>query len=446
MQKNNLFVCNLFSLAKAAKSGYNRGMKLSVEPFKGKLGVAVSGGMDSMVLLNLCRKVQKKLVVINIEHGIRGEESVSDSDFVESYCRLCGVECLRFSVDTLHKLQPGESVELAARRLRYEVFNRLLEEKTVDAIALAHHADDNAETMLMRIFRGTGIHGLVGMGDRKGFIRPLLGVSHKEIESYAEKNNIPYVTDSTNLVDDCTRNYIRHEIMPKIVAMYPGVIEAFARLSENAKEADEYILSCAPNAQKTYYGYKIKDCFGYPEILQKYAVKKFFEKIDIYQDIEKKHLDALVSLKDKPNNTVVGLPFGCRALKMNTDLCFSLKEPAEFSPMPFTEDAVIRYEGDKFTFARGTEMKRGVTLDPTKIPEGAVIRTRRDGDTFRRVNGKNKLLGDFLNDKKLKAFEKEKLLVLADGNTVLAVLGVETAEAVKAEPEGPFLHIVKEKE
>ncbi|MBO4540029.1 MAG: tRNA lysidine(34) synthetase TilS, partial [Clostridia bacterium] len=151
-------------------------------------------------------------------------------------------------------------------------------------------------------------------------------------------------------------------------------------------------------------------------------------------------------LKDKPNNTVVDLPFGCRALKMNTDLCFSLKEPAEFAPVPFTEDAVIRYEGDKFSFVRGAEMKRGVTLDPTKIPEGAVIRTRKDGDTFRRVNGKNKLLGDFLNDKKLKAFEKEKLLVLADGNTVLAILGVETAEAVKAEPEGPFLHIVKEKE
>ncbi len=421
-------------------------MKLSVEPFKGKLGVAVSGGMDSMVLFDLCRKVQKRLVVINIEHGIRGEESVSDSDFVESYCRLCGVECLRFSVDTLHQSQPGESVELAARRLRYEVFNRLLKEKTVDAIALAHHADDNAETILMRIFRGTGVHGLIGMSDRKGFIRPLLGVPHKEIEAYAEKNRIPYVTDSTNLVDDCTRNYIRHEIMPKIIAMYPGVIEAFARLSENAKEADEYILSCAPGAQKTTYGYKIKDCFRYPEILQKYSVKKFFEKIKIYQDIEKKHLDALVALKAKPNNTVVGLPFGFRALKMNDDLCFSLKEPEIFLSRAFSEDLVFSYEGDRFSFVRGTEMKRGFTLDPTKIPAGAVVRARKDGDTFRRVNGKNKLLGDFLNDKKLKAFEKEKLLVLADGNTVLAILGVETADAVKAEPEGPFLHIVKEKE
>ena len=91
-------------------------------------------------------------------------------------------------------------------------------------------------------------------------------------------------------------------------------------------------------------------------------------------------------------------------------------------------------------------MRVDIELTDDKEKEGAVIRTRKDGDTFRRVNGKNKLLGDFLNDKKLKAFEKEKLLVLADGNTVLAVLGVETAEAVKAEPEGPFLHVVKEKE
>lgn len=439
-------VCYRFSLEKKGKIGYNGLMKLSVNPYKGKLGVAVSGGMDSMVLFDLCRKVQKKLVVINIEHGIRGEESVSDSDFVESYCRLCGVECLRFSVNTLQNLRPGESVELAARRLRYDVFNKLLADKTVDAIALAHHADDNAETMLMRIFRGTGIHGLIGMGDRKGFVRPLLGVSHKEIENYAEKNRIPYVTDSTNLVDDCTRNYIRHEIMPKIAALYPGVIDAFIRLSENAKEADDYILSNTPAAQKTSYGYKIKDCFGYPEIIQKYAIKILFEKIGFYQDIEKKNLDAVVSLYDKPNNTVVGLPFGCRALKMNGDLCICLQEPEPFLEQAYNERLAFSYEGARYSFARGSEMKRGITLDPTKIPEGSVIRARRDGDTFRRVNGKNKLLGDFLNEKKFNVFEKERMPVLADGNVVLAILGVETAEAVKAEPNGPFLHVIKEKE
>ncbi len=416
-----------------------------MKPFKGKLGVAVSGGMDSMVLLDLCRKVQKKMVVINIEHGIRGEESISDSDFVETYCRLCGIECLRFSVDTLGDIQTGESVELAARRLRYGVFYKLLDEKKVDAIALAHHADDNAETILMRIFRGTGIRGLIGMGDREGFIRPLLGVPHKDIEAYATENRIPYVTDSTNLVDDCTRNYIRHEIMPKITALYPGAIEAFTRLSENAKEADEYIYSQSPSAVKTSYGYKIKDCFRYPDIIQKYAIRKFFEKLGIYQDIEKVHYDALTALKDKLNNTIVGLPFGYRALRMDLDLCFTVKEVEPFLDTPFIEDDTYFFEGEKYTFVRGTELKRGVTLDPTKLPADTVVRTRRDGDTFRRVNGKNKLLGDFLNEKKLTAFEKEKLLVLASGSTVLAILGLETAEAVKAEPGGSIIHVVKEK-
>lgn len=420
-------------------------MKLTVKPYKGKLGVAVSGGMDSMVLLDLCRKVQKKLVVINIEHGIRGQESISDSDFVQSYCRLCGVEYMRFSFNTLEEMKPGESVELAARRLRYDVFYRLLAEKTVDAIALAHHADDNAETLLMRIFRGTGIHGLIGMGERKGFVRPLLSFPHKDIEAYATEHRIPYVTDSTNLVDDCTRNYIRHEIMPKILALYPGAVEAFSRLAENAKEADDYLLSCAPSAVKTSYGYKIKGCFALPEIVQKYAVKKFFEKINIYQDVEKVHLDTITKLKDKLNNTVVGLPFGCRALRMGEDLCLSVKESEPFEPIEFSEDLVFTYEGERYSFRRGAEVKRGITLDPGKIPAGSVIRTRKTGDTFRRVNGKNKQLGDFLNEKKLTAFEKEKLLVLADGSTVLAILGLETADAVKAEENGPFLHVVKEK-
>ena len=315
----------------------------------------------------------------------------------------------------------------------------------MDAIALAHHADDNAETILMRIFRGTGLHGLVGMGERKGFVRPLLGIPHKDIAEYAAEHGIPYVVDSTNLVDDCTRNYIRHEIIPKMTALYPGAIEAFTRLSENAKEADDYISSCAPAAIKTSYGYKIKDCFSLPNIIQKYAIRKFFEKTGVYQDIEKVHYDAITSLKNKPNNTVTGLPFGYRALRMGSDLCFSVKEAEPFSPIEFTLETSFTYAEDRYSFVFGTELKRGITMDPDKIPQGSVIRLRKTGDTFRRVNGKNKQLGDFLNEKKLNSFEKEKLLVLAHDSTVLAILGLETADAVKANAEGPFLHVLKER-
>ncbi len=418
-------------------------MKPIIKPFRGKIGVAVSGGMDSMCLLDVMRKTQKNIVVINIEHGIRGEESVSDSLFVSSYCKLIGVPCLQYSVDTLNQLQPGESVELTARRLRYEVFDRLLAEKTVDAVALAHHAEDNAETILMRIFRGTGVRGLIGMGERYGYIRPLLGVPHKEIEKYVEEHGIPFVTDSTNLTDDCTRNYIRHEIMPRIKVLYPNVIDAFVRLSENAKETDSYLLSCAPDSRKTSYGYIIKDCFEYPKIIQKYAVRKFFESIGIFQDIEKTHYDSVIELGKKTNNTITGFPFGYRVLKMNADLCISSQHFYPYEKK-YEENGTYEYAGYSYRFERGDGLVKGCTLNPDAVPAGCVVRTRLDGDTFRRVHGKNKLLSDFLNEKKLNAFQKEKILVLAQGSTVYAVLGIETAESVKVAENGVFLIVKKE--
>ncbi len=420
-------------------------MKPTIKPYAGKLGVAVSGGMDSMVLFHLLRAVQKDLVVINIEHGIRGEESLSDSEFVSTYCALCGVECMRFSVDTLHNMKQGESVELAARRLRYEVFDRLLAEKKVDAIALAHHADDNAETILMRIFRGTGIRGLVGMGERKGYIRPLIGTPHKAIEEYAEKYGVPYVTDSTNLTDECTRNYIRHEILPRIKVAYPSVTEAFTRLSDNAAEVDEYLSSCAPDAEKTDFGYVVKSCFDRPKILQKYALKRFFESIGVFQDVEKSHYDAVTGLDKKPNNTVTGLPFGYRMLRLGKDLYLTDENAETFEKTSFSPDRAYVFCGKKYTFETGEGVKKGATICAEKIPENAVVRQRKDGDVFCRVNGKNKLLSDFLNEKKLTAFEKERLLVLASDSVVLAVLGIETADLVKAETGKKTYHIITER-
>ena len=182
-----------------------------------RIGVGVSGGMDSMVLLNLLMEQKKDITVINIDHCIRGADSKSDSDFVEEFCNNNNILCLRFEVDVLSQCRlTRESVELCARNLRYEIFNRLLDEKKVDIIALAHHADDNIETVLMRIFRGTGIKGLKGILDSERFIHPLINYTKQDIENYATKNNIQYVTDSTNFESEYTRNYIRNEIIPTI--------------------------------------------------------------------------------------------------------------------------------------------------------------------------------------------------------------------------------------
>ena len=130
----------------------------------------MSGGVDSMVMLDLLLKEKKDVVVVNVEHGIRGDASVEDSRFVAEYCRARGVDCLAYKVDApAYARENNVSLELAARTLRYGIFDKLLEDKVVDEINLAHHLNDQVETMLMRIFRGTGIRGLRGIVDRAGY-------------------------------------------------------------------------------------------------------------------------------------------------------------------------------------------------------------------------------------------------------------------------------------
>lgn len=409
-----------------------------------KIGVAVSGGVDSMTLLYAYEKAEQNLVVVNIEHGIRGETSLRDTDFVKKYCALNNIPFLGFSVDAPKNARSGESVETCSRRLRYEIFDKLVSEGTVQKIALAHHADDNAETVLMRIFRGTGLRGLAGITDRGDYIRPLLGYSRGEIAEFAAEHNIPFVTDETNAENEYTRNYIRNELMPLIKLKYPNVLASVSRLSENALEADEYLSSLALPPEKIESGYKINGFFGQPKILQKYSVTRAVKSFGFLQDFESRHMEEVNRLAEKPNNTTINLPFGLTATKYDSTL-FVSGGAEKFFETPFSAEAKFSYLGYSYRFENGDSMKRGISFDLNKLPQNAVIRQRKNGDEFKRVNGKTKLLSDFLNERKLPKPEKDALLVLAEGSTVFAVLGIETADAVKIDNDTKrIIYIIRE--
>ncbi len=406
-------------------------MELSVKKQNFKIGVAVSGGIDSMCLLYCYRKMKQDLVVINVEHGIRGETSLRDTDFVRNYCVLGNIPFLTFSVNVPESLLDGESVETCARRLRYEIFDKLISDGTVQKIALAHHADDNAETVLMRIFRGTGIHGLVGITDRDNYLRPFVKYSRKDIESFAAEYAVPYVLDETNLSSDYTRNYIRNSIIPLIKIKYPAFLTAVARLSENASEIDEYLLSQALPVEATEDGYCVKGFFSAPIVIQKYTVMQIIHKFGFMQDFETRHVGSVIALAKKSNNTTIDLPFNLCATKYDEVLYIERKTSFTFEEQPYDERAALTFAGKTYRFLPSEKLIPGVSFDPDKIPEGAVIRLRKDGDKFKRVNGKTKLLSDFLNEKKLTNMQKNKLLVLAKGSKILAILGLETSDYIK---------------
>ena len=213
------------------------------------IGVGLSGGKDSMALFHYLLGLQEKydfeLVAIHVDHSIR-ENSGDDARFVMDYCKSLGVRAYKFRVDA-NKLAKDKnlSIELAAREARYGVFDACIQKGVVDKIALAHHMSDQAETILMRILRGTGIGGAKGMEESRDgvYIRPMLNTTREAIDAYIDKNGIEYVEDQTNFDNDYARNYLRNEIMPRLKKFWPQAVNSLVSFGKICKEDDEYINS-----------------------------------------------------------------------------------------------------------------------------------------------------------------------------------------------------------
>lgn len=205
-----------------------------------KLVVACSGGADSMVLLDLLRtgKIPSSaLVVAHVHHGLR-KSADRDEKIVHDYCSLHKLQFEVHHVDVKKEAKKTKTtIEECARDIRREWLEKIRKKHHADLIATAHHADDQAETLLYRITKGTGITGLVGIEEKTGYyIRPLIGLTKREILQYAEKNSLPYGHDETNDDTSIPRNLLRHEVMGKLQTINPEVTSALTRLSHSARE------------------------------------------------------------------------------------------------------------------------------------------------------------------------------------------------------------------
>lgn len=189
--------------------------------------VALSGGRDSVALLRVLTKLGYECEAIHCNFSLRGEESLRDEKFVKQLCKNLGVYLTTTTFDTrAHALSNGISIEMAARELRYGFFNKVARDRGIDTIAVAHHREDNAETILLNMIRGTGLKGLTGMAYRRDNIsRPLLDVSRKEIKEYLNVIGQNYVDDSTNEVADVKRNFVRLKIMPLLHHLNPSITD-----------------------------------------------------------------------------------------------------------------------------------------------------------------------------------------------------------------------------
>lgn len=215
--------------------------KENLIPNNTKVIVGLSGGMDSMVLLDILISLGYRCTAAHCNFHLRGEESDRDENFVKKWCKSIDIPFTSINFDTKqYAVDRKISIEMAARELRYNWFETLRRHHQADFIAVAHHKDDSVETVLLNLIRGTGIKGLTGISPKNGYIvRPLLGISRSEIEKYISERDIPYVTDSTNNEDLYLRNALRLNVLPILEKLNPSVKDTIYRTSKNVTEAEK---------------------------------------------------------------------------------------------------------------------------------------------------------------------------------------------------------------
>ena len=396
---------------------------------------AVSGGIDSMVMLHLLHEAGVNMVVAHCNFGLRGDESNQDEAFVKTEADRLGIPCRVDRFDTTaYAVQNGLSIQMAARKLRYRWFHELASQENCETIAIAHNRNDRIETLFINLARGTGIHGLTGIRPTTGkIVRPLLSVSRSEIEDYAKTNGISFREDSSNATDKYVRNYIRHHVIPGLEQFFPGMQQTMERGMEyfsavelfynetierykneiiTTKDDLIYIdlngLAQSPSPPTLLY--EILKPFGFSnsiaaEILEKYepsSGRQFFS--DTYRLVHDRQ--SLVVQKLEPE-----LP---QEYLIDEHTLYMIDTP-------------IRIEMDKFynyTDFKPDTNPNVACLDGSKLQYPLLLRKWEHGDKFRPLGMKNmKKLSDFFTDAKLSLIEKERCRVLVSGGQIAWIVG-----------------------
>lgn len=281
-----------------------------------KIIATVSGGADSVALLSALSSCGcLDVIALHCNFHLRGEESMRDQHHVEKLCSEIGVRLMVKDFDTSGYIREnkGLSIEMACRKLRYDWFRETAGKMDADRIATGHNADDNIETMLLNLFRGSGTTGLRGMlPDNGGIWRPLLSIHRKEIMEYLYEKHLTYITDSSNLTSDYRRNFIRNEVLPLLRSRWPGLDTALDRsihlLKEDNKVVAGAIANILPDEASSLSSQTIMD-FPSPELL----VRRFIEPAQPFTSTAAEIIGAIIA--DKPHTRRWDLPLATIELR-----------------------------------------------------------------------------------------------------------------------------------
>lgn len=440
----------------------------------------VSGGADSvcllLVLLELQKRMEFTLEVVHVEHGIRGEESLGDARFVENFCKEKNVACRVYSVNVPEYAATNcIGMEEAARMLRYDCYRKAAGQSHSLSvkIALAHHADDNAETVLFQMARGSGIKGMCGIPSKRQLtgqvtiIRPLLGMTRSEIEEYLKEREQEFCIDSTNLDTDYSRNRIRHVILPELKKVN---VKAVAHITQSAgilTELSDYlegeVLRITDKCcGKTDKGLRLSDELfeGYPSILQKEVVHRILGEVaGSRKDIGNTHVESVINLFELQVGRRISLPYQMMAERIYGGIhIFTPETPETYRTEPeemieIREEQLAQAKSEKgvcipvrdgelrlrifdFDGKMGGIQKKAYTkwLNYDKIKNGLLLRKRAGGDYLTIDSaGHKKKLKEYFIEEKIPREQRECTWLLTEGAHVLWVVGGRISADYKIE-------------
>ncbi len=434
----------------------------------------VSGGADSVCLLRVLCEIREEMsldiTVVHVNHGLRGEAADEDEHFVEKMCEELDVPCVCFETDVRALARERHMTEEeAGRAYRYECFEQVRRETGADKIAVAHNRDDEAETVLMNLFRGSGVRGMAGIGAVRGnIIRPLLGTGRDEIEKFLEREQIPYRTDATNFDTEYTRNRIRLDVLPYVkehinakasehiaqTAMLTS--DVYSYIEREAARAGESIIRwygtcecCEIDAE----GFLKLDAVIQRELVRQ-AVGRLAGKL---KDIERVHIENVRGLFEGQVGKKTDLPYELEAVRTYTavrilhrtdsagagsaDTAYTAKaageetSPGEYSPAPGRADsagadAIRLDDGREVVFTlkeahKNQQIPKNIYtkwFDYAKISGRLILRHRRPGDYMMISGGRKKPIRRILIDDKIPAGMRDSLLLAADGSHIVWIV------------------------
>ena len=442
-------------------------MKLSLSPktYRNKrICVALSGGGDSVALLYALKERagewNMSLSAVNVEHGIRGESSRADTAFVKKLCGKENIPLTCYSEDVPRLAEEwGMGAEAAARAVRYRIFLDILRQDKADYIATAHHAGDNAESVLFNLFRGSaltgagGIRGFVNAWELaaaispetraedaeilrgKGIIRPLLSVPKSEILACLRENKLEWREDESNDDPAYTRNFLRQEVLAPARERFPALDKALYNFSRAAREDDEFLYTLAEE-----YFTAGEVCFvseNAPKPLFLRACLLALRHFGVEKDYTLQNLLDICAVAEGENGKAADLPRGIVARHEYGAVSFYRKEPPRTAlEYPFGEGEFafgrlcVRVAKGKHP-AESSALRRALYIDGARLPEGCVLRTRKEGDVFQKFGSGTKKLKEYFIDEKIPQRLRSGIPLVACGKEVFAVCGCEISDKVK---------------